>query len=431
MSNYYNELQKVLDHIEVNIKSEMTLDELAGLCHYSSHHFHRVFQSVVGVPVMDYIKKRKLSIASGEIIDTNKSILDIALSYSFSSNETFSRAFKRAFDITPMTYRKMNTHAIPVDFWKVSFANSDIQRRYMTAVETLVGRLKKDKNILGVIVFGSLSYDKVWEKSDIDMSIVVNDGCKLSGGLSLMEDEIYVNGGIYTRSEFKQFAGKINQTSGINSYYSLGTMVYCRDPALKEIFEEMCRIGERDKYNALIKQTSLVLTNLYKAEKWLKIKSDPRYSYLWIIEVLKHLSSIEVILNDNIPNREVIHQALKYNHPLIEKLYIKLMDERKNSINLSSSVELVYDYLREHMRVICKPILDYFEEVLEPKPLTVIVKDFSNRLWFHDICEVCEWLCDEQILAKDISEIRITKKSNTVVYEPAYVMNSDEVDLII
>jgi len=431
VSDYYNKLQKILDYIEVHIKEDISTEELAEQCYYSTHHFNRIFQSIIGIPVLDYIKKRKLSVAAGQIIDTNKNILDIALDYGFNSHETFSRAFKRIFDITPMAYRKMNSHAIPVDFWRVSFANSDLQRRYMTAVETLCDRLKEDKNVLAIIVMGSLSYDKVWEKSDIDMTILVNDSCKLESGLCLMEDDIYINGNIYTRTEFKKFSAKVNQTSTANSYYSLGTMVYCKDEALKEMFEEMCQLGERDKSNALIQKTSHILNALYKAEKWLKVKSDPRYSYLWILDVLKGLAAVEVILNNNIPNREVIQQALKYNNPIIEKLYIKLMDERKNSINLSCSIDLVYDYLRKNREIICKPVLEYFEEILEPKPLSVMVKDFNDRLWFHDLCEVCEWLCDENILVKDISETRITKKSNTIVYEPAYIMSNVEMELII
>ena len=60
-----------------------------------------------------------------------------------------------------------------------------------------------------------------------------------------------------------------------------------------------------------------------------------------------------------------------------------------------------------------------------------IVKDFNDRLSPHDICEVCEWLCNEGILVKDLSEIHLTKKSHTIVYEPAYIPANVQVDLII
>ena len=434
MSDYYNKLQKALDYIEEHIKEDISLEELSNISFYSTHHFHRIFQSIVGIPVADYIRKRKLSVAAREIIETDKNIVDIALEYGFNSHETFSRAFKRIFDITPNAYRKLNAHAIPADFWKVSFANSDLQKRYMMAVETLCERLKKDANVLAVIIMGSLSYDQVWEKSDIDMTIIVNDNCKLKDDLCLLEDDIYINGHVMTRTEFRKLIGKSSQASVTHSYYSLGTMIYCKDESLKELFESISNttdIGERDKAYALMEKTEWVLWRLHKAEKWLKIKSDVRYSYLWITETLKPLASIEVLLNNNTPSREVVLQALKYNNPIIEKIYMGLMDERKNSINISQTIDMIYEYLRQRIDIICKPILDYFEKASDMKPLSTIVQDFNKTIGVNVICEICEWLCEEGILIKDISETHITSKSNTVVYEPAYFKNDADIDIFL
>lgn len=287
MSDYYNKMQKALDYIEEHIKEDISLEELSDITFYSTHHFHRIFQSIVGIPVADYIRKRKLSVAAQEIIETDKNIVNIALDYGFNSHETFSRAFKRIFDITPNAYRKLNNQAIPADFWKVSFINSDLQKRYMMAVEILCERLKKDVNVLAVIIMGSLSYDQVWEKSDIDMTIIVNDNCKLKDELCLLEDDIYINGNVMTRTEFRKLLGKSSQASITHSYYSLGTLIYCKDESLQELFNNICstnEIGERDKSYALMERTEWVLWRLHKAEKWLKVKSDVRYSYLWIIE---------------------------------------------------------------------------------------------------------------------------------------------------
>lgn len=434
MSDYFNNLQKTLDYIEEHIKEEISLEQLSALCFYSAHHYHRVFQSVIGIPVADYIKKRKLSVAAGEIIGTDKKIIDIALDYGFNSHETFSRAFKRIFDITPNDYRKLNTHAIPTDFWKVSFANSDLQKRYMLAVESLCERLKADSNVIAVILEGSLSYDQVWEKSDIDMEIIVNDNSKPNPHICLLEDDIYINGNIMTRSEFRQSVAKITRGSMAHSYFSLGTMVYCKDESVKELFESINvadEIGERDKSFALMNRLYAILGPLYKAEKWLKVKSDARYSYIWIVETLKNISAIEVLLNNNIPSREVILQALKYNNPIIEKLYIGLMDERKNSINISQAIEKIYEYLRQNMEVICKPILDYFDKASEMKALSTIAQDFNNTLYTHMICEICEWLCTEGILIKDIVQTYLTNKSSSMVYEPAYFKVDSDMEVFI
>ncbi|WDV44871.1 AraC family transcriptional regulator [Clostridiaceae bacterium M8S5] len=434
MSDYYSRIQKTLEYIESNIKDEISLDKLAQMCFYSSHHFHRIFQSIVGIPISDYIRKRKLAVIANEIIETDKKILDIATEYGFNSHETFTRAFKRTFDITPTAYRKLNTHAIPINFWKVSFANSDLQKKYMKAVERLCNRLKQDKNILAVIISGSLSYDQVWEKSDIDISIIVNDGCKLKSEICLLEEDIYVDGHVITRSDFKGLLNKSLKSSFFYSYYSLSTMIYCKDESIRELFEEISNNDnspEKDKSVMLMNNIAYILCRIYKAEKWLKVKSDVRYAYLWITEALRYIASIEVIMNDGVPSREVILQALKYKNPLIDKLYIGLMDQKKNSINISQAIDMIYAYLRENVEVICKTVLDYFDSTNKMKPLSMIAQDFKNALNANVICEVCEWLCDEGILVKDMSEIRITKKGNTIVYEPAYFLSNKDIDIFL
>lgn len=110
---------------------------------------------------------------------------------------------------------------------------------------------------------------------------------------------------------------------------------------------------------------------------------------------------------------------------------MELMDERKNSINISQSIDMVYEYLRQHIDIICKPILDYFDKANELKALSTIVQDFNRAISSNVICEICEWLCEEGILVKDISETHITNKSNTVVYEPAYFKSDADMEVFI
>jgi len=101
----WESVQKAVDYIENNIGEEIHLNELADIAHLSYFYFHRLFARLVKKPVQEYIKLRRLARACKSLADKNKRILDIALEYGFGSHETFTRAFKDAYRITPSEYR--------------------------------------------------------------------------------------------------------------------------------------------------------------------------------------------------------------------------------------------------------------------------------------------------------------------------------------
>lgn len=104
--NYFERIEKVIDFVEKNINSKINLDQIASEACFSKYHFHRVFHAIAGETLGDYIRKRRLSLAAKELIFSEKKILEIALEFQFESQATFTRAFKKLFDLTPGDYRK-------------------------------------------------------------------------------------------------------------------------------------------------------------------------------------------------------------------------------------------------------------------------------------------------------------------------------------
>lgn len=86
--------------------SQICVQRLADMSFLSKNHYQRLFQAITGESVMEYIKKRKLSIARRELCETDISILDIALNHGYMSHEGFTRAFKAYFGVSPAMYRK-------------------------------------------------------------------------------------------------------------------------------------------------------------------------------------------------------------------------------------------------------------------------------------------------------------------------------------
>jgi len=96
---------RALRYVEANLKEDLSLDRLASRSAFSPYYFHRLFQHHVGMTPADYVRKRRLANAAGELLTTDRRILEIALDYRFESQETFTRAFKKQYRMTPGRYR--------------------------------------------------------------------------------------------------------------------------------------------------------------------------------------------------------------------------------------------------------------------------------------------------------------------------------------
>ncbi len=106
--NYYDSMEKVIDYIENNLEEEIKLEKLARVACMSQYHFHRIFLAVTGETPMKYIRKRRLTRASYDLIKTEKSIIEISFEYGYESQGAFTRSFKSMFGVTPKRYRLDN-----------------------------------------------------------------------------------------------------------------------------------------------------------------------------------------------------------------------------------------------------------------------------------------------------------------------------------
>ena len=112
MTSYVRQLQRSIDFIETHLGEELRTDRIAKHAGMSMWHFQRVFSAALGQPVMDYVRRRRLSRAMEELASTRKSLFDIALDHGFGSQEAFTRAFKDMFGITPGVCRKQRGHGL-------------------------------------------------------------------------------------------------------------------------------------------------------------------------------------------------------------------------------------------------------------------------------------------------------------------------------
>ncbi|WP_216909501.1 AraC family transcriptional regulator [Nocardia noduli] len=105
--NYLDRLQLGVDHIEAELDFELSPAEVARAAGVSRWHFQRIFSAVTGETLKSYIRSRRLARSLERLACTDTRIIDIAIMAGFESQETFTRAFRKAFDMTPYQFRKL------------------------------------------------------------------------------------------------------------------------------------------------------------------------------------------------------------------------------------------------------------------------------------------------------------------------------------
>ncbi len=300
------------------------------------------------------------------------------------------------------------------------------RKRYETALERLITQVKQDVTILAAVLLGSLSHDVVWEKSDIDLMLITQDGLRLQQeSFCLVEDDVNIHVYLRTRSEFKRVLGGATQSSFMHSLLMKGRILYTRDETFEELFANREHIGAYDQEVQLLRTVIPLLPTLTKAEKWLHVRQDTDYCFYWLLKSVDYLASIETILHREVTGREVIQQALKINPDLFHVLYTDLIRADKTPERLDEALETIRQYLRERAPVLFRPIFEFLAEAHGIRSATEIDHHFRNQRNVADVSTLCEWLADESFLQKLAAPVRLTEKSRVDVQEAAYYYTTD------
>lgn len=160
-TNYFMQIVMAVNFIEANLTNYITLEEIANNAYYSKYHFIRIFSAVVGETVGDYVRKSRVSKSSKELINTDRSILSIAIQYQFTSQEAYTRSFKKVYQTTPGRYRKQGVNQIAFGRSKLSELRLNHLREKITLRPQIVEI--DERKIVGINTQTSLMNDKISE----------------------------------------------------------------------------------------------------------------------------------------------------------------------------------------------------------------------------------------------------------------------------
>ncbi len=91
--------------IEDDLDGEVDVRVLARIAGTSEYHFRRMFSALAGIPLSEYVRRRRLTMAAAEVLSGQDSLLDIATRWGYGSNEAFARAFRAMHRVGPLEAR--------------------------------------------------------------------------------------------------------------------------------------------------------------------------------------------------------------------------------------------------------------------------------------------------------------------------------------
>ncbi|MGA5554222.1 AraC family transcriptional regulator [Streptomyces lavendulocolor] len=99
-------LNQAMEHIERHLDQRIETADLARIAVTSEYHFRRLFSALAGMPLSEYVRRRRLTVAGAEVLDGERTLLEVAVRYGYTSGEAFARAFRAMHGVGPGEARR-------------------------------------------------------------------------------------------------------------------------------------------------------------------------------------------------------------------------------------------------------------------------------------------------------------------------------------
>ena len=109
-TTYSERLDRVAAYIEAHLDDNVDLLTLSEVAHLSPYHFHRVYHAISGETVAVTVKRLRLQRAAGDLVQSKKSVAEVAKRSGLGSVSSFTRSFKSEYGFPPALYRQRGSH---------------------------------------------------------------------------------------------------------------------------------------------------------------------------------------------------------------------------------------------------------------------------------------------------------------------------------
>lgn len=294
----------------------------------------------------------------------------------------------------------------------------DIKKRYEAALEAFTDKLRPDPNVVAVIILGSMSNDVVWEKSDMDVTVLVRDVKMNIRSFCIEEDGIIINVDLMKDFDFRRMLERANGGGFVHSFNSKARVVYASDESIREFLTEHQKMGADDRVLSFFQSSSWLIGNLEKIEKWLTVKKDLRYAQLWILKTADIYANMLLLLNNQPLSREAVLKAMEYAPDEVKCVYQRPLEGMMTEEEIRGTIDFLYGFLQKHTDYLSQPVKEYMGDGAV-RTVTTLTKHFGMDS--HSIYHIFDFLAEQGIVCRVSETVRITPKSRMAVEEVAFM----------
>lgn len=185
---YYERIQRSIDYMEEHLEEELTIEACAQAAFMSVSGYYRMFLSIVGYSVKDYIRRRRLTLALEELRQ-GESVIEAAVKYQYNSADSFTRAFKNQFGILPSKIRAVSRDQIMNRFARLDMMEKYFDTENRELIEKYpdikVIRKLEDMKVACFTYFGedpeTHSFEKLRDWAYAHGAVFHEEGCRVFG----------------------------------------------------------------------------------------------------------------------------------------------------------------------------------------------------------------------------------------------------------
>ena len=287
--------------------------------------------------------------------------------------------------------------------------------RYKAALERFINSVKNDITVLAVIVWGSLAYDQVWEKSDVDIVVLVRDQ-----KIETSEYCIDVNGIIFNvHIQILQKFMRSMERSKFDTAFARAKVAYTTDETITEFLTENQKMGADDIRRSFFSMACDLIGSMEKIEKWIKVKKNLPYAQHTLIKTSGQLAFMELVRRGIKANREAVVELLELDPDFIAPFYLRPMQGEMTEAELYIALDKMHDYLVTHLDFLIETAK---EAMVEGEMRTATMLSRFYGISTHGIYHIFDFLTEQGIVIKVTNPIRITPKGRQVAEEVSFMM---------